>query len=97
MTSMVTVLGLVERERARQELLKREGRFPATCADDVSDLRRLAILTEEFLEVLQARMLMVAQLVNDEADGKPRPEHLAHLRAELVQVAAVCVAWREAL
>jgi hypothetical protein len=39
----------------------------------------------------------VAQLVNDEADGKPRPEHLAHLRAELVQVAAVCVAWREAL
>jgi hypothetical protein len=79
MTSMVTVLGLVERERARQELLKREGRFPATCADDVSDLRRLA------------------QLVNDEADGKPRPEHLAHLRAELVQVAAVCVAWREAL
>lgn len=68
-------------ERARQEQLKAEGKFAATCADDIPAGAKLAVLVEEVGEVARAIC---------ERD----PEAM---REELVQVAAVAVAWVEAL
>ena len=69
-------------ERARQEELRREGSLEYTAADpDCPDVLRLAALVEEIGEV--ARALHDADFDN--------------LAEELVQVAAVAVAWREAL
>lgn len=79
-------------ERVKQDLLKAEGRFPFTCADtsfqvedatlSVNDWLRLPILVEEIGEVSRAML------------------HQAHdpkqsLRQELVQVAAIALAWIE--
>ena len=72
----------VAAERLRQEGLKASGKFPATCADPIPDGAKLAILMEEVGEVARA--------INDR---QSRDE----LRAELVQVAAVAVAWLEAM
>lgn len=70
-------------ERLRQERLKVLGKFLYTCADTgITDLGRLCVLAEEFGEV--------AKEVNEGSD----PELL---KAELIQVAAVCVAWAETL
>ena len=69
-------------ERARQEQLKQSGKFAATCADDtLSAGQKLAILVEEVGEVARAI-----------CDRDPE-----HMREELIQVAAVAVAWVEAL
>jgi len=74
-------------ERANQERLRSEGRFTHTCADDgISDFERYAILAEEMGEVARA-CLENAELSND--------VHGANLRKELVQVAAVAVAFIE--
>jgi len=72
----------VASERERQEALVAEGSLDYTAASpDCPDVLRLAALMEEVGEV--ARALQDADF-----------EHLA---IELVQVAAVAVAWREAL
>ena len=77
----------IEDERNHQELLKKAGRFTHTCADDgISDFERYAILAEETGEVARA-CLENAKLSND--------IHGANLRKELVQVAAVAVAFIE--
>lgn len=75
-------------ERERQEELCRAGKFPATAADPArTDFEKLAILTEEVGEV--ARALCEAGGATDvQSEG---------LRRELVQVAAVAVAWVEAI
>ena len=78
----------IDDERHRQERLKSEGRFSMTCADAMSDLERLAVLTEEVGEVARA-ILEQSRLTND--------DHGKELKKELVQVAAVCVAWLEGL
>jgi len=76
-------------ERARQERLKAEGRFRFSCADvEMSNGERLAVLGEEFGEVARA-FLETQRLAND--------RHNKDLRAELIQVAAVAVAWVEGL
>jgi len=79
-------LGDVLRERARQERICEERDGWLTCADRfMSPGTKLAILVEEVGEV--ARELC-------EAGGNdPGP----NLRVELIQVAAVAVAWAEAL
>ena len=78
---------LVERER--QETLKAEGRFRYTCADvEMSDGERMCVLVEEVGEAARA-VLEQRRLAND--------SHGKDLRAELVQVAAVAVAWIEAI
>lgn len=111
-----TVLEDVRRERDRQEQLRRDGRFPYTCADPgIADHARLPILAEEFGEVAKAlveRDIYKAQYYNDFPDrditaeqrhygGATPPERLLRyrdeLRTELVQLAAVAVAWAEAL
>lgn len=69
-------------ERARQEQLRREGKFPFTCADpEIADVLKLPVLGEEFGEVAKA-------MNEGDADA---------LREELIQVAAVAVAWIESL
>lgn len=76
-------------ERARQDDLKRAGRFAYTCADpELSHAERLTVLGEEFGEVCHE--------VNEAIGGRTELDRAA-LRNELVQVAAVCVAWIEAI
>lgn len=82
-------LFLISAERARQELLKRKGRFKFTCADpEMTDYDCLAVLTEELGEVARAVQ---------ERSGAVSDVHLLDLKRELVQVAAVAVAWFERL
>ena len=73
-------------ERARQERLKAEGKFEFSCADDgINDYERFSILAEEFGEV-----------GHELNEGIPRDQaNKEKLRDELIQVAAVCVAWVE--
>lgn len=88
------ILADVNAERDRQEELRRTGAFDFTCADrwEVSSGRmvnsadKLAVLAEEFGEV--------AREVNE---GFRNKVDLHKLRAELIQVAAVAVAWVEDL
>lgn len=83
------VLESVKRERERQEELKRKGKFAFTCADfEMNNYERFTVLGEEFGEVGHEL---------NEAVGPGRVLASKKLRAELVQVAAVCVAWCEAL
>jgi len=81
------IIGDILLERRRQEQLKAEGRFSATAADMV-DAEALAVLVEEVGEVARA-VLEKQRLAND--------KHGKDLRKELVQTAAVCVAWLEGL
>ena len=75
-------LALVGAERDRQEALREEGSLVYTAADlDCPEVLRLAALVEEVGEV--ARALQEGDYEN--------------LAVELVQVAAVAVAWVEAL
>jgi hypothetical protein len=84
------VLDLVERERERQEDLKAAGKFKYSCADaELSDAECLAVLVEEVGEA--------GHEVN-ECIQKPRDlAALQRLQAELIQSAAVAVAWCERL
>lgn len=73
----------VRRERERQRELIEAGRIPHACEDpDTPDGYKLAVLAEEFGEVAKA--------LNEGA-------YPADLREELIQVAAVAVAWVEGL
>lgn len=85
---MITeILGEVFEERTRQEQLVQAGKFDWTCADpNQPDVAKLPVLVEEVGEV--ARCL---------CDMAKDPEWREKLREELVQVAAVAVAWVEAL
>lgn len=76
-------------ERARQERLKAEGKFTHTAADpELLDGYRLTALVEEVGEAAEA------VLERNGFIGKPKG---TDLRKELIQVAAVAVAWIEAL
>lgn len=78
--SQLAVLEAIADERYRQEQLKAAGKFSHTCADsELSDDACCRVLGEEFGEVCRA--------IND--------DDLANLREELIQVAAVAVAWVE--
>ena len=85
------ILAEIGEERARQDRLKSEGKFKYTCADDIHNETRLAVLAEEVGEVARAVCeLMPATRAN-------LPLGTTHLREELIQVAAVCLAWVEGL
>ena len=76
-------------ERLRQDDLKAAGKFAHTCADiELVNTDRLAVLVEEVGEVATAVMNM---------NGLAFDEGKAALRKELVQVAAVCLAWLDGL
>ena len=81
------VLADIRNERWRQDKLKKDGKFPYTCADDgLTNAERFLVLAEDFGEVShELNEAIGATLARDK------------LRAELIQVAAVCVAWCEAI
>jgi len=80
-------LNAILAERERQEQLKAEGRFVYTCADvEMTTMACLAVLTEEVGEVARA-VLSMKGLAKDEIE----------LRKELIQVAAVALAWLEGM
>lgn len=88
-----TVLSEIEAERDRQDLLKAQGKFRWTLADTrmpcgtyIDASKKLAVIAEEFGEV--------SRVVCESLSG---PLDRAHLREELVQVAACCLAWCESL
>jgi NTP pyrophosphatase (non-canonical NTP hydrolase) len=87
-------LRLVKVERIRQEKLKDEGRFEFTCADPegLTNAEKLACLTEELGEVAQEVLTQEGRRLARDTTGTREG-----LRKELVQVAAVAVAWIEAL
>lgn len=86
--SRTSIYAEIDQERARQEILKLVGRFPSTCADPTMPLgHKLAVLAEEFGEV--------SYEVCEALAGHPAAP--ADLRDELLQVAAVCVAWVESM
>lgn len=85
------VLDDITRERLRQEELVQRGKFKWTCADHRGsglEPEKLAVLAEEFGEV--ARLITETIIDPDRRD-------IGKLRAELIQVAAVAVAWVESL
>jgi hypothetical protein len=83
------ILSEIHAERDRQEKLREEGRFTHTCASpDLPDATKLAILVEEVGEAARA-VIEKGRHAND--------VHGVELRKELIQVAAVAVAWSEAL
>ena len=94
--SRIGVLGEVSAERERQEDLLREGKFLWTCADPrQSNVRRLAVLAEEFGET--SREVTEEMIRLDKGNAAGAADAVRALRKELVQVAAVAVAWLEAL
>jgi NTP pyrophosphatase (non-canonical NTP hydrolase) len=98
------IYNAITAERNRQEQLKQNGKFLWTCADNHGshdNERKLAVLSEEVGEVAHEvtdEMIFLDKLEKDpcEADHILKA-YRSRLRAELVQVAAVCVAWIEAL
>jgi hypothetical protein len=99
------VLAQVHQERLRQEQLKREGAFPHTCADDaLTNFEKLAILGEEVGEVGEARLALLIKKFGDASQATMQTtgintvrDKVRDLRKELIQVAAVAVAWAESL
>jgi hypothetical protein len=86
-----SILNRVAAERARQRKLLNEGKILFNCDSPVADAnRKLRVLVEEVGEVAEAL----------DAFDYPNPtKRLAaikdHLQDELVQVAAVAIAWLE--
>lgn len=92
-TATLRILEEVRDERERQEQLKANGRFRYTCADTgLATSQKLAILVEEVGEAARA-ILEMQNLANDLHHSEPAMA----LRKELIQVAAVAVAWAESL
>jgi NTP pyrophosphatase (non-canonical NTP hydrolase) len=80
-------------ERLRQDTKKAEGRFRFTCADDgMTPEEKLTVLAEEFGEVATETSTMIGRRQRRNSIGTPEA-----LYKELVQVAAVAVAWAESL
>jgi NTP pyrophosphatase (non-canonical NTP hydrolase) len=80
----------VKAEMVRQAQLKREGRFKHTPRDtDIPDTLKLAMLLEECGEVSRATLARAKVVQETEQDHS--------LKKELVQVAAIAIAWAEAL
>jgi NTP pyrophosphatase (non-canonical NTP hydrolase) len=90
-------------ERDRQESLKVSGKFFWTCADkDVSHQAKLAVLAEEFGETAREVVDYDIGVAKYNVEKLEFPPHrklyfLKRIRKELIQVAAVCVAWCEAI
>lgn len=77
------------RERARQETLKAAGKFKYTCADsNMLSSEKYLVLAEEVGEVARAVLNLQNFAFDYSAD-------LGKVREELIQVAAVSVAWLE--
>lgn len=83
-TEMRRVLEAVKNERLRQQNLLAKGEIPWACdSPSISPGRKLSVLVEEIGEI--------ANEINEGREDGPC------LRMELIQVAAVAVAWAESL
>lgn len=99
---MYNLLDEIFDERKRQETLKAEGKFLWTCSDKSrSNAEKLAVLLEE---VGEAAKEVVEEIIQIDKAAAVFPSSSMNirdtkvdLRKELIQVAAVCVAWLEAL
>lgn len=99
------VLQEIHAERLRQEDLKRQGKFAWTCADletagangtrHIDHSERSVVLAEEVGEA--SREVMELIIAIDKGKRESARECVQKLRKELVQVAAVAVAWCEAI
>lgn len=88
------VFYFINQERIRQEELKAVGKFKHSCADPIGNETKLAILTEELGEV--AREVCEGSFVlHPNLSGAERVAIAEKLKTELIQVAAVAVAWLE--
>jgi len=86
----------IANERQTQELLKASGKFEFTCADpELGDMAACAVLGEEVGETCRAVMAVYG--LNKEGREGSQDDRLGKLRGELIQVAAVAVAWLEAV
>jgi hypothetical protein len=91
----IEIIGRVAEERERQERLRLAGKFSFTCADPhIPFGGKMMVLAEEFGEVAQAAYECY--------DPKPQltgptEGQLLHLKEELIQLAAVAVAWAESI
>jgi len=83
----------ISTERDRQERLFLQGKHSFTCASRTACVtRKLRILVEEIGEVANA----IDQLeIAESRESNALKEWRLNLRMEIVQVAAVCVAWLE--
>ena len=76
----INIESLIYEERERQKLLVGTGKFQYTCSDaEMNDFERLSVLLEEVGEVAVA------------LNEKDRYQ----AQKEIIQVAAVCIAWLE--
>jgi H2-forming N5,N10-methylenetetrahydromethanopterin dehydrogenase-like enzyme len=97
----------IQSERYRQEQLRQSGKFLWTCSDTTrSNEEKLAVLAEEFGEISKEVVEGIIKGGKLATAFNEKTLELAHslskelntkLRKELVQVAAVCVAWIEAI
>lgn len=87
-TKLERILTQVGSERMRQDILKAEGRFRYVLSDpEPSNEFRLACVMEEVGEVAK-EVLSITGTVETPGD-------IGKLRKELIQTAALCVAWLE--
>lgn len=84
----------IVRERERQEKHVADGRHPFSCADaSISGAEKARVAGEEFGEVCKSSY----ETDNSAALPRVQAHNREHLREELIQLAAVCVAWLESL
>ena len=100
----INVLNDVSIERDRQEQLKKDGKFLWTCADlgMATYADKLAVLSEEVGEVAKEVVDLTIEQLKYDKELLDYPTHRREhkrdeIRKELIQVAAVCVAWCEAI
>lgn len=97
------ILLAIGNERSRQEKLKFDGKFLWTCADnDITHHEKLGVLAEEFGETAKEVVDYGISIDKCMKEKISFPLHrrlyfLKRIREELIQVAAVCVAWCEAI
>ena len=91
--AMLTVFARIANERSRQRELFHAGKITFDCASPLPDAnRKLRVLVEEVGEVAQEM-----DRLENLRDGRAACFAREDLQEELVQVAAVAVAWLESL
>jgi NTP pyrophosphatase (non-canonical NTP hydrolase) len=100
---MGRVFDVIYGERVRQQRLKEEGRFLYTCADTIglTPSQKYVVLAEECGEVARVLLNLNALATDFKVENRSAEAHHAALavmlKKELIEVAAVAVAWLESL
>jgi hypothetical protein len=97
------ICGEIIEERARQDNFVATGKFKYNCASpDTSLGDKMLVLAEEFGEVARAAYEIKSYPGSGQSESSDHlfavmREKKGHLRTELIQLAACCVAWAESL